>query len=160
MTDIIVISHFGLLFALFYPSQHPKKSKSWKKWKKSLEKSSFYISVPKIMIRWCTVLEIWCVIDIIVVSHFRAIFCPFIIPLTAQKIKILKKWENAWRYHHFTYVHQKLWSDDVQFLRYSLVAIMFKIAEMRYYYSTRVSFRMFFVQRLWSHLRMSWIEKN
>ena len=47
---------------------------------------------------------------------FWDIFCPFT-PLTAQKIKISKKWKkNAWRYHHFTYVYQKLWS-DVWFLR-------------------------------------------
>ena len=44
-------------------------------------------------------------------------FLPFY-PLTAQKIKILKKWKNTWRYHHFTYVYQKLWSDEVQFWRY------------------------------------------
>ena len=48
---------------------------------------------------------------------FWTIFCPFT-PLTAQKIKIMKKWKTAWRYHHFTYVYHKLWSDDVQFLRY------------------------------------------
>ena len=50
---------------------------------------------------------------------FSAIFCP-LTPLTAQKIKIKKKKKNekhAWRNHHFTYVYQKLWSDDVQFLR-------------------------------------------
>ena len=45
-----------------------------------------------------------------------AIFCPFT-PLTAQKIKFFKK--NSWRYHHFTYVYQKLWSADIRFLRYS-----------------------------------------
>ena len=43
---------------------------------------------------------------------FWAIFCPF----TAQKIKISKKW-STWRYHHFTHVYQKLWLDDVRFLR-------------------------------------------
>ena len=48
---------------------------------------------------------------------FWAIFCPFI-SLTAQKIKILKKKLSTWRYHHFTYMYQKLWSDDVRFLRY------------------------------------------
>ena len=51
-------------------------------------------------------------------NHFSFwdIFCPFT-PLTAQKIKISKKWKkNAWRCHHFTYVYQKLWS-DVWFLR-------------------------------------------
>ena len=46
-------------------------------------------------------------------------FCPFI-PLTVQNFKVLKKWEkkNTWRYHHFTYLYQKLWSDNVRFLRY------------------------------------------
>ena len=49
---------------------------------------------------------------------FWAIFCTFT-PLKAQKLKILKKWKNLWRYHHFTYVYQKIWSDDVRFLRYA-----------------------------------------
>ena len=57
---------------------------------------------------------------------FRAIFCPFT-PVTTWKIKILKKKnkqkkkkkkKNAWRYHYFTYVYQKLGSDDVRFLKY------------------------------------------
>ena len=48
---------------------------------------------------------------------FCAIFCPFT-PLTARKIKISKNWKNAWRYHHFTNVYQKLWLDDARFLRY------------------------------------------
>ena len=47
---------------------------------------------------------------------FSAIFCPFT-PLTAQKIKIWNE-KSTWRYHHFTHVYQKLWSDDVRFLRY------------------------------------------
>ena len=34
-----------------------------KKWKKHHEISSFYTCVPKIMIRWCTAPEIWCVTD-------------------------------------------------------------------------------------------------
>ena len=56
---------------------------------------------------------------------FRPIFCPFT-TLTAQKIKISKKSKsqknekNAWRYHHITHVHQKLWLDDVWFLRYGM----------------------------------------
>ena len=45
---------------------------------------------------------------------FWAIFCPFT-PLTAQKIKNEK---NTWIYYHFTHMYQKLWSHDVQFLRY------------------------------------------
>ena len=38
--------------------------------------------------------------------------------------------------------------------------LMFNIDETRYYYSARVSCRMFFVRRLCSHLRMSWMEKK
>ena len=72
VTDVIVISHFEL-FLPFYPSHSPKKT-FLKKWKKRLEISSFYISVPKIMIRWCTVAEIWCVTNIIVFSHFGLFF--------------------------------------------------------------------------------------
>ena len=131
MTDVIVISHFGLFFALLSPNspknQNFEKMKkmpgdiiilhkcvknhdhmlycSWdmacdrcncyfsfwaifcpftpltaqkikilKKWKKYLEISPFYIWVPKIMIRWCMVPEIWCVTDVIVISHFGLFF--------------------------------------------------------------------------------------
>ena len=58
--------------------------------------------------------------NVIVVFQLGLIFAPPPPPtLTAQKIKIKKKNEtNASRYHHFTYVYQKLWSDDVRFLRY------------------------------------------
>ena len=52
---------------------------------------------------------------------FWAISCPFT-SLTAQKIKISKKQQqrnkkDTWRYH-FTHLYQKLWLDDVRFLRY------------------------------------------
>ena len=50
---------------------------------------------------------------------FLAIFCSFT-PITTQKIKILKKWKNNWRYHHFTQVYQKSWSFAVLFLRYGV----------------------------------------
>ena len=129
MTDVIVITHLGLFFALLPPNsqkyQNFEKMKktqgdiilhmctknydqmmygSWdmvhdrcncyfsfwaifcpftpltaqkikilKKWKKHLEISSFYISVPKIMIRWCMIPEIWCVTDVII-FHFGPIF--------------------------------------------------------------------------------------
>ena len=52
------------------------------KWKKSLEISSFYICIPKIMIRWCTVPEIWHMTDAIVIFHFRIFFA------------LLKKWQK------------------------------------------------------------------
>ena len=48
---------------------------------------------------------------------FWAIFCPFTL-LKAQKIKFLKKWKNTRRYHNFRQVYQKLWLDDIRFLRY------------------------------------------
>ena len=39
------------------------KSENKKQKKKSLEIPSFYICVPKIMISWCMVSEIWCLTD-------------------------------------------------------------------------------------------------
>ena len=100
--------------------------------KKQLEISSLYTSVPKIMIICYTGPEIWCVMHVII-FHFGSFFA--LLPplsLTAWKIKILQKWKrhleiysfykcskkNNWRYHHFRYVYQKLWSDDGRFLRY------------------------------------------
>ena len=55
-------------WAIFYPltSLTAWKIKILKKWKKQQEISSFYVSVPKIMIRWCSVPEIWCVMDVII----------------------------------------------------------------------------------------------
>ena len=38
---------------------------------------------------------------------FWDMFCPFT-PLIAQKIKNIKKGKNAWTYHHFTQVFQKI----------------------------------------------------
>ena len=61
--DVIVIIHFGLFFALLPPPLIAWKIKISKKWKKSLEISSFYKCVPKIMIRWCMVPKIWCTTD-------------------------------------------------------------------------------------------------
>ena len=53
---------FSLGFLPFYPLT-PQKSKFKKNEKKLLEASSFYIRVPKIMIRWCTIPEKWCTTD-------------------------------------------------------------------------------------------------
>ena len=49
-------------FLPFYPLT-AQKIKISKKWKNRLEISSFYMCVPKIMIRWCMVPEIWCATD-------------------------------------------------------------------------------------------------
>ena len=48
---------------------------------------------------------------------FGTIFCPFTL-LTTWKIKIFKKWKNAWRYYHFAQVYHKWQSYNIWFLRY------------------------------------------
>ena len=50
---------FWAIFCRFTPVT-AQKIKISKKWKKHLKISPFYIYLPKIMIRWCTVSEIWC----------------------------------------------------------------------------------------------------
>ena len=71
VTDVIVIFHFGLYFSL-YPS-NSLKNENFKK-RKNLVISSFYTSVPKIMIIGFTVSEIWYVMDVIVTFHFGLFF--------------------------------------------------------------------------------------
>ena len=61
--------------------------------------------------------EIWSAPDRVFLSSLVN-FCPFT-PLTAWKNKI-----NAWRYHHFTQVHQKLWSYAILFLRWRLTHVI------------------------------------
>ena len=53
---------FWAIFCPFTPLT-TQKIKISKKSKKHLEISSFYTCAPKIMIRWCTVPEIWCATD-------------------------------------------------------------------------------------------------
>ena len=64
---------FWTIFCPFTPLT-TRKIKILKKWKKYLEISSFYTSVPKIMIICYTVPEIWCVTDVIVIFHFGLFF--------------------------------------------------------------------------------------
>ena len=71
VTDVIVVFHFGLFFALLPPKR--TKNQKFKKGKKYLEISSFYNSVPKIMIICYTVPEIWYMTDIII-FHFGPFF--------------------------------------------------------------------------------------
>ena len=100
--------------------KNQKKKKKKKKWKKYLEISSFYKSVPNIMICY-TVPEIWHVMDVIVIFHLT-IFCPFTpppCPYGPKKSKFQKSEKKSWRNHHFTHVYQKL-LDDVQFLTYGV----------------------------------------
>ena len=74
-----IFCHFGSFFCPFSPQQ-PKKKKFLKNWKKHLETSSFYTSVPKtiIMIICYTVLEIWHVTDVIIfhIGLFFALLPP------------------------------------------------------------------------------------
>ena len=62
--------HYGLFFALLPPPPPPTttmpnslKNETSKTMQKLVEISSFYTCVPKIIIRWCTVPEIWCTTD-------------------------------------------------------------------------------------------------
>ena len=78
-------------FLPFYPPKSPKNENI--KNEKNLEISSFYPSVPKIMIICYTFPEIWpnrCNCYFL----FWAIFSHFT-PITAHKIKISKKWKMS-----------------------------------------------------------------
>ena len=71
-----------------FTSQTAWKIKILKKWKKCLEISPFYNSVPKIMIICYTVPEIWCMTGVII-FHF-GLFLPFY-PPNSPKNQNLKK---------------------------------------------------------------------
>ena len=81
--------HLGQFFGLLSPKQ-PKKWK-YPKWKKLLETSSLYTSVPKTMIIHYTVPQIWPVKDVIVIFILGCTF-PFYPPNSPPKIKISIKW--------------------------------------------------------------------
>ena len=83
-------------WAIFCPFTLPPPITTKKKFftdKKRQEISSFYTSVPKIMIICYIVLEIWCVTDVILIFHF-GLFFTLLPPLTAQKIKTTTKWKK------------------------------------------------------------------
>ena len=82
---------FWAIFCTFTPLTF-RKIKMKKNEKNPLEISSLYTSVSKIMIICYTDPEIWCVTDVIVIFHFGLLFT--LSPLTAQNIKILKKWKK------------------------------------------------------------------
>ena len=67
-----IVLSFWMVFCPSPPTT--LKIKISKKWKNHLKIPSFYKSVPKIMIIWYTVREIWHVMDIIVIFHFGLIF--------------------------------------------------------------------------------------
>ena len=100
-------------FLPFYLPNSPK-NQNLEKVKKNPQKTPeilpFYNSVTEITIIFYTVPQIWCVTDVII-FHFGPFFYLFT-NLIAWKIKVKRKKKNAWRYHHFRYVCQKVWSDD------------------------------------------------
>ena len=105
---------FWAIFCPFTPLT-TQKVKTKKNEKNTWRYYRFTKAYQKLYCSW------WHVTDVIVIFYFGLFFVLLPSPsLTAQKIKILKKWKTAWRYHHFTYVYHKLWLDDVQFLRYGV----------------------------------------
>ena len=65
----VILGHFWL----FTPGT-TQKIKTCKIWIKCLEISSYYTSVPKIIIICYTVPEIWCMTDVIFIFHFGLFF--------------------------------------------------------------------------------------
>ena len=86
VTDVIIF-YFWPFFVLLYVKT--LRNKNLKKMKKKTPRD---IIIYKVMIRWCTVLEIWCVTDVIVISQFGLffVFLPSH-PFKTQKIEILTK---------------------------------------------------------------------
>ena len=114
-----IFSRFGPFFAPFTRPRPltTQRTKILKKWKKQLDISSFYTSVPKMTIIWYMVPGIWRFwTDRIFLSSW-AIFLPFF-PLRARKMKISKNEKNTWGYHNFTQLYQNSWSNAILFLRY------------------------------------------
>ena len=113
MTDVIIF-HFGPFFALL--SLNSPKNQNFTKMKKT----------PRdIILHTCTknydqmMYSSWDMVhDRYNYFLFWAIFCPF--TQQPKKSKFRKNERNTQRYHHFTYVYQKLWSDDKRFLRYGV----------------------------------------
>ena len=83
------------------PSNDSKSQNFRKKWKKCLEISSLYTSVPKLMIIGYTALEIWCMMNVIV-FHFGQFFAtPLPPPPPPLPLKQRKKWkfQKKWKKH-------------------------------------------------------------
>ena len=70
-TDRQNFFHFEPIFSLLSPSN--PENQNFEKTKKHLEMSSFYKCVPKIMIIWCMLPEIWSETDMIF-CHFGSFF--------------------------------------------------------------------------------------
>ena len=103
---------FWVIFCPFTPLT-AQKMKISKKITKCLEISSFYTSVPKIMIICCTVPEIWRVADVIVIFHFVLYFA--LLPPHSLKNRNLNEMKKYLKISSF---YTSVPWHDVWFLRY------------------------------------------
>ena len=83
----VILDHF-----LPFSPTNNLKNQNFEKMKKHLEISSFYTSVPKIMIICYTVPEIWCVTDVSFIFHFGLVFA--LLPPNNPKETIIKMKET------------------------------------------------------------------
>ena len=110
--------HFWVIlchFLPFYPTNKPQNQNFQKEKKNYLEMSTFYTCVPKIMIIWCMLPEIWST-TVTFLCHFGPFFA--FTSLTTLKTKIWKNIKNPLRYYPFTHMHHTWRWYDVWFLRY------------------------------------------
>ena len=106
--------HFGLYFSLLLPPNSPK-NQNFIKMKKNPGDIIILHQCPKNHdhMLYCS----WEMEHDKCNCYFS--FWPILCPFNNPKNQNFKKQEiNSWRYHYFTQVYQKLWLDDVQFLRY------------------------------------------
>ena len=103
MYDSWDMEHDRKNLADFRPFLITQRIKILKAWMKHLVISSFYTSVPKIMIICYTPPEIWHMTDAIM-FHFGQFFAL----LQPKKWKFQQKKKNDWRYHHLTQTVPKI----------------------------------------------------
>ena len=94
------------MFGIYWWTLKNPKIQNFEKWKHLLEISSFYTCVPKTT----TETEFF-----VILGDFLPFYHP--LPLTTQKIKILKNEKNILKCHHFKHfklLQQKIWSYDTE----------------------------------------------
>ena len=114
-TDIF-FCHFGPTLPFYSPPNNNPQNQNFEKMKKRIWWCLHFTHLcTKNHVILCMLPETWSVTDTFL--SFLGIFYLFI-QLTTWKIKILKKWKKAWRYHHFTLVYHNWQLCDVWFSRY------------------------------------------
>ena len=111
----IIFCHLRSFFPLLPPNS--LKNENFKKKKKNTERYHHFTEVYQKSWSYAILFLRYGMWQMYCYFSFWAILFPFT-PITAQKMKISKKWKKAWRYHHFTQVYQKSWSYTILFLRY------------------------------------------